>query len=36
MRLAPNRPGGRWFLPDADRERRIDRRLAYAESGEYV
>ena len=26
----------RWFLPDAERERRVDRRLAYAESEEYV
>ena len=26
----------RWFLPDAEREQRIDRRLAYAESEEYV
>jgi Kef-type K+ transport system membrane component KefB len=26
----------RWFLPDAERERRIDRRLAYARSEEYV
>jgi hypothetical protein len=26
----------RWFLPDAERERRIDRRLAAAQSEEYV
>jgi len=26
----------RWFLPDAERERRIDRRLAYGQSEEYV
>lgn len=26
----------RWFLPDAERERRIDRRLAYMRSEEYV
>jgi Kef-type K+ transport system membrane component KefB len=26
----------RWFLPDAERERRLDRRLAYRRSEEYV
>jgi Kef-type K+ transport system membrane component KefB len=26
----------RWFLPDTEREQRIDRRLAYSESEEYV
>jgi Kef-type K+ transport system membrane component KefB len=26
----------RWFLPDAERERAVDRRLAYAQSEEYV
>jgi hypothetical protein len=26
----------RWFLPDAERERRIDRRLAAVQSEEYV
>jgi hypothetical protein len=32
MRLAPNRPRAL----DAEREHRIDRRLAYAETEEYV
>ena len=34
--VAPTAIAERWFLPDAERERRIDRRLAYAESEEYV
>jgi Kef-type K+ transport system membrane component KefB len=34
--VVPTAIAERWFLPDADRERRIDRRLAYAQSEEYV
>jgi Kef-type K+ transport system membrane component KefB len=34
--VVPTAIAERWFLPDAERERRIDRRLAYAESEEYV
>jgi Kef-type K+ transport system membrane component KefB len=34
--VVPTAIAERWFLPGADRERRIDRRLAYAESEEYV
>lgn len=34
--VLPTATAERWFLPDAERERRIDRRLAYAESEEYV
>jgi len=34
--LVPTAIAERWFLPDAEREQRIDRRLAYAESEEYV
>jgi Kef-type K+ transport system membrane component KefB len=34
--VVPTAIAERWFLPDAEREHRIDRRLAYAESEEYV
>src|SRR5204863_8657095 len=34
--VVPTAIAARWFLPDAERERRIDRRLAYAESEEFV
>lgn len=34
--VVPTAIAERWFLPDAERERRIDRRIAYAESEEYV
>jgi Kef-type K+ transport system membrane component KefB len=34
--VVPTAIAERWFLPEAERERRIDRRLAYAESEEYV
>jgi Kef-type K+ transport system membrane component KefB len=34
--VIPTAMAERWFLPDAERERRVDRRLAYAESEEYV
>jgi Kef-type K+ transport system membrane component KefB len=34
--VVPTAIAERWFLPDADREQRVDRRLAYAESEEYV
>lgn len=34
--VVPTAIAERWFLPDAEREARIDRRLAYAESEEYV
>jgi Kef-type K+ transport system membrane component KefB len=34
--VVPTAIAERWFLPDGERERRIDRRLAYAESEEYV
>lgn len=34
--VVPTAIAERWFLPQAERERRIDRRLAYAESEEYV
>jgi Kef-type K+ transport system membrane component KefB len=34
--VVPTAIAERWFLPDAERERRIDRRLAYARSEEYV
>jgi Kef-type K+ transport system membrane component KefB len=34
--VVPTAIAERWFLPDAERERRIDRRLAYAKSEEYV
>jgi Kef-type K+ transport system membrane component KefB len=34
--VVPTAIAERWFLPDAEHERRIDRRLAYAESEEYV
>ena len=34
--VVPTAIAERWFLPDSERERRIDRRLAYAESEEYV
>ena len=34
--VVPTAIAERWFLPDAERERRIDRRLAYAESEELV
>jgi Kef-type K+ transport system membrane component KefB len=34
--VIPTAIAERWFLPDAERERRIDRRLAYARSEEYV
>ncbi|MEN3310976.1 MAG: hypothetical protein V7645_305 [Actinomycetota bacterium] len=34
--VVPTAVAERWFLPDAEREQRVDRRLAYAESEEYV
>ena len=34
--VVPTAIAERWFLPDAERERRVDRRLAYAESEEYA
>jgi Kef-type K+ transport system membrane component KefB len=34
--VVPTAIAERWFLPDADRERRIDRRLAAQQSEEYV
>jgi Kef-type K+ transport system membrane component KefB len=34
--VVPTAIAEHWFLPDAEREQRIDRRLAYAESEEYV
>ena len=34
--VVPTAIAQRWFLPDAERERRIDRRMAYAESEEFV
>jgi len=34
--VIPTAIAERWFLPDAERERGIDRRRAYAESEEYV
>ena len=34
--VVPTAIAERWFLPEAERERRIDRRLAYAESEEFV
>ncbi len=34
--VVPTAIAERWFLPAAERERRIDRRAAYAESEEYV
>jgi Kef-type K+ transport system membrane component KefB len=34
--VVPTAFAERWFLPDAERERRMDRRLAYAQSEEYV
>jgi Kef-type K+ transport system membrane component KefB len=34
--VVPTAIAERWFLPDAEREPRIDRRLAYADSEEYV
>jgi Kef-type K+ transport system membrane component KefB len=34
--VVPTAFAERWFLPDAERERRVDRRLAYAESEELV
>ena len=34
--VVPTAIAERWFLPDAERERRIDRRLAYERSEEYV
>jgi hypothetical protein len=34
--VVPTAIAERWFLPDAERERRVDRRLAYAKAGEYV
>ena len=34
--VVPTAIAERWFLPDAERERRVERRLAYAESEEYV
>jgi Kef-type K+ transport system membrane component KefB len=34
--VVPTAIAERWFLPDAERELRIDRRLAYAESEEFV
>jgi len=34
--VVPTAIAERWFLPDAEREQRIDRRLAHAESEEYV
>jgi Kef-type K+ transport system membrane component KefB len=34
--IVPTAIAERWFLPDAERERRVDRRRAYLESEEYV
>jgi Kef-type K+ transport system membrane component KefB len=34
--VVPTAIAERWFLPDAERERSVDRRLAYAQSEEYV
>ena len=34
--VVPTAIAERWFIPDAEREQRIDRRLAHAESEEYV
>ena len=34
--VVPTAIAERWYLPDADRERRIDRRLAGAQSEEFV
>jgi Kef-type K+ transport system membrane component KefB len=34
--VVPTAVAERWFLPDAEREQRVDRRIAYAESEEYV
>jgi len=34
--VVPTAIAERWFLPDAERERRIDRRLAHARSEEFV
>jgi Kef-type K+ transport system membrane component KefB len=34
--VVPTAVAERWFLPDRDREKELDRRLAYAESEEYV
>jgi Kef-type K+ transport system membrane component KefB len=34
--VVPTAIAERWFLPDAEREHRIDRRIAYADSEEYV
>jgi hypothetical protein len=34
--VVPTAIAERWFLPAAEREQRIDRRLAYADSEEYV
>jgi hypothetical protein len=34
--VLPTAVAERWFLPDAERESRIDRRLAYAQSEEYI
>jgi Kef-type K+ transport system membrane component KefB len=34
--VVPTAIAERWFLPEAERERRIDRRLAFVESEEYV
>jgi Kef-type K+ transport system membrane component KefB len=34
--VVPTAVAERWFLPDAERERRLDRRLAYLRSEEYV
>lgn len=34
--VVPTAIAERWFIPDAEREQRIDRRLAHAQSEEYV
>jgi Kef-type K+ transport system membrane component KefB len=34
--IVPTAVAERWYLPDAERERRVDRRRAYLESEEYV
>lgn len=34
--VVPTAVAERWFLPDGEREQRVDRRIAYAESEEYV
>jgi Kef-type K+ transport system membrane component KefB len=34
--VVPTAIAERWFLPDTEREARVDRRIAYAESEEYV